>query len=92
MGTVVGAGASLALAGTVGLGPEVSAVLSPGVGRTTVLRLLSTAAAAAVFLFASARSRSSMVSCAMLAMSGFFFDSRQPVPPAMNARQSAAGS
>ncbi len=58
----------------------------------TVLRLLSIAAAEAVFLFASARSRSNIVSCATLATSGCFFELPQPTPPAMNARQAAAGS
>ena len=58
----------------------------------TVLRLLSTAEAVAVFLFASARSRSSMVSCATSTTSGFLSDLRQPTPPAINARQTATGS
>src|SRR3954470_5756895 len=86
-GTVVGAGASLAVAGTVSLDPEVRIWLPAGAGRgtilsvgrlvdlssikgvkpsllvRTVLRLLSRVAAAAVFLFASARSRRSIVSC-----------------------------
>ena len=55
----------------------------------TVFRLLSTTDAAAVFLFASARSRSSMVSCAALATSGFFLESRHPIAT-MSARQRAA--
>lgn len=53
----------------------------------TVFRLLSTAAAAAVFLFASARSWSSIVSCATLATSGFFFELPQPRLPNSTARQ-----
>jgi hypothetical protein len=45
----------------------------------TVLRLLSAAAAFAVFLFASARSRRSIVSCGTLAVVVvFFFDWLQP--------------
>jgi hypothetical protein len=39
----------------------------------TVFKLLSTTFAAAVFLFASARSRSSMVSCVALAAAAVFF-------------------
>src|SRR5678809_1155512 len=45
------------------------------------------AAAAAVSLFASARSWRSMVSCATLATSGFFFESPQPTLPSCRARQ-----
>jgi hypothetical protein len=48
----------------------------------TVFKLLSTAFAAAVFLFASARSRSSMVSCVALAASAVFFPFPQARLPA----------
>jgi hypothetical protein len=48
----------------------------------TVFKLLSTAFAAAVFLFASARSRSSMVSCVALAASAVFFSFPQARLPA----------
>ena len=58
----------------------------------TVLRLLSTADAWAVFLFASARSRSSMLSWLVAAASEVSFDLLQPSPPAMSTSQTAAGS
>jgi hypothetical protein len=48
----------------------------------TVFKLLSTAFAAAVFLFASARSRSSMVSCVVVAASTVFLSFPQARLPA----------
>jgi hypothetical protein len=48
----------------------------------TVFKLLSTAFAAAVFLFASAKSRSSIVSCVVVAASAVFFSFPQARLPA----------
>ena len=102
-GTVVGAGASLALVGALMRDPAVRSWLPRGsgceptllVGRLseasptsgipplvrTVLRLLSSEEAAAVFRFASARSRSSIVSWgALLATSFVLVSFRQPAP------------
>jgi hypothetical protein len=62
---------------------------NPSVLVRTVFKLLSTAEAAAVFLFASARSRSSIVSCATPAVSGVFFLSRQPRLPPTTRRETA---
>jgi hypothetical protein len=52
----------------------------------TVFKLLSTAFAAAVFLFASAKSRSSMVSCAVLAATAVFFSFPQARVPARRSK------
>ena len=66
---------------SLGLGPLVSSGSEPSALVRTVLRLLSIADAEAVFLFASARSRSNIVSCATLATSGSFFELLQLTPP-----------
>jgi hypothetical protein len=55
----------------------------------TVFKLLSTAFAVAVFLFASAKSRSSIVSCAALAATGVFFSFPQATLPARRRRATA---
>jgi hypothetical protein len=55
----------------------------------TVFKLLSSAFAAAVFLLASARSRSSIVSCMALAASAVFFSFLQARLPAKRRRETA---
>ena len=94
-GTVVGAGASFAVVGAVILGPELKTSLPVGSGRVaillvvlTVVRLLSMAPAFAVFLFASARSRSNIVSCATVATLALV-SLRQATVPARKGRQKA---
>ena len=83
-----GRGTTLASAGRFWAASPLAGTVPPLV--LTVLRLLSSADAAAVFLFASARSCISIVSCPVLATSFALVSLRQARPPANMARKIAA--